>query len=58
MDRFERERLLLEPLAPRPYHSLLLPRDRSARKATASVPAIHVERRPLAAYAQIVGGVQ
>ena len=58
VDRFERERLLLEPLAPRPYHSLLLPRDRSARKATASVPAIHVERRPLAAYAQIVGGVQ
>ena len=59
VDRFERERLLLEPLATRPYHSLVLPPDRSTRRprqATASLPAIHVERRPLVAYAQIAGG--
>ena len=54
-DRFERERLLLEPLATRPYHPLVLPPDRSS-PGTTSLPAIHVERRPLTAYAQIAGG--
>ena len=52
LDRFERERLLLEPLATRPYHPLVLPPDRSS-PGTTSLPAIHVERRPLTAYAQI-----
>lgn len=59
VDRFERERSLLEPLAARPYHSLILAPDRSAlrpQQATASLPAIHVERRPLVTYAQIAGG--
>ena len=59
IDRFERERLLLEPLATRPYHSLVLPPDRASPKPgqdTTSLPTIHVERRPLAAYAQIAGG--
>ncbi len=59
LDRFMRERLLLEPLATRPYHSLVLPPDRSSpkpRQDTTSLPAIHVERRPLTAYAQIAGG--
>jgi transposase len=59
VDRFERERLLLEPLAARPYHSLILSPERAARQprqAPASVPAIHVERRPLVTYAQIAGG--
>ena len=58
LDRFERERLLLEPLATRPYHPLVLPPDRSSpkpRQGTTSLPAIHVERRPLTAYAQIAG---
>ena len=55
LDRFERERLLLEPLATRPYHPLVLPPDRSS-PGTTSLPAIHVERRPLTAYAQIAGG--
>ncbi len=59
VDRFERERSLLEPLAARPYHSLILALDRAARRpqqATASLPAIDVERRPLVTYAQIAGG--
>ena len=55
LDRFERERLLLEPLATRPYHPLVLPPDRSS-PGTTSLPAIHVERCPLTAYAQIAGG--
>jgi transposase len=59
IDRFERdERLLLQPLATRPYCPLLLPPERPpARSATAhSVPQVVVQRRPLAAYAQIAGG--
>jgi transposase len=61
VDRFERERLLLEALAPRPYRSLVLPPDRydpQARRIRPPVPTIHVERRPLATYAQIAGGVR
>ncbi len=34
LDRFERERLLLEPLATRPYHPLVLPPDRSSPGTT------------------------
>ena len=41
--------------ATRPYHRLVLPPDRSS-PGTTSLPAIHVERRPLTAYAQIAGG--
>ncbi len=52
LDRFERERLLLEPLATRPYHPLVLPPDRSS-PGTTSLPAIHVERRPLTAYQSV-----
>jgi len=59
LDRFKRERLLFEPLATHPYHSLVLPPDRSSpkpRQGRTSLSAIHVERRPLTAYAQIAGG--
>ena len=52
--RFEREeRARLGPLAPRPYHSLL---QRPAPEPSTPVPAPalpRVERRPLAAYAQL-----
>ena len=58
VDRFERERDLLKPLASRPYRSLVLPPDRIEKKRrTPAVPTIHVERRPLVAYAQIAGGI-
>jgi len=55
--RFERdERALLQPLALRPYHSLLLAKPR--RPAERSLNAdLLVERRPLAAYAELAGGV-
>lgn len=58
-DRFERERDRLQPLALRPYRSLVLPLERPVKKAShpaPSVPSIHVERRPLAVYARVVGG--
>ncbi len=56
--RFERdEQTVLLPLAPRPYHSLLWgtpePRSRSTSRA-----AIRVERRPLTAYAELVGATR
>jgi transposase len=59
--RFERdERALLQPLPARPYHSLVV--DRGPRRASKiqmpPVPALVVERRPLAHYAELVGGVQ
>jgi transposase len=57
-DRFEREeRFLLQPLAGRPYTSLVL--DRSPATPTPrrlSRPIVPVERRPLAAYARLAGG--
>jgi hypothetical protein len=57
-DRFEREeRFLLQPLAGRPYTSLVL--DRSPATPTPrrlSRPVVPVERRPLAAYARLAGG--
>src|SRR5262245_8064797 len=56
-DRFDREeRFLLQPLAPRPYTSLVLDRaPAAARRSPRAV--VTVEKRPLAAYAQLTGGV-
>lgn len=58
VDRFERdERAVLQPLAARSYRSLVLvstPEQAIVRSTSAS--AIHVERRPLAAYARLAGG--
>jgi transposase len=52
--RFERdERTVLTPLAPRPYHSLVLAPERLARSTPVALPPVHVERRPLAAYARL-----
>jgi len=54
--RFERdERVTLRPLAPRPYHSLVLPPDRPVPTAERPVvPRVEVERRPLSAYTDLV----
>ena len=58
-DRFDRdERLLLQPLAPRRYTSLVL--DEPRRDAAAPqrpAPVVEVEKRPLAVYARLAGGV-
>ena len=56
--RFERdERAVLTPLAERPYRSLVLKPDPAPTPApTRRVPRIPVARRPLSAYAQLVGG--
>jgi transposase len=55
--RFEEERYLLTPLAERPYQSLVLaPPRQISRPKRAAVPVIPVERRPLAAYADLVAG--
>lgn len=60
-DRFEREeRFLLQPLAERPYPSLVLDRSTAAPVAASrrrSRPMVAVERRPLAAYARLTGGL-
>lgn len=60
-ERFERdERAALGPVAPRPYTPLVLPLDRRRRRSEAPrprIPAIDVERRPLARYSAIAGGV-
>jgi transposase len=54
--RFERdERHLLRPLAAEPYFSVLVPPVPVARSAT-PLPRVVVERRPLTAYAALVGG--
>jgi transposase len=62
IDRFERlERQRLAPLAARPYRSLVLPlrpHNKPARSFDVSVPRIEVERRPLASYAHVAGGVR
>jgi len=51
--RFERdERVLLKPLALRPYRSLVLAATTAAPKP--SYPAVSVERRPLASYDRLV----
>ena len=58
LTRFERdERAALQPLAPRPYRSLvLLPPAPAPRATPGAVPAVAVERRPLRVYAQLTGG--
>lgn len=60
VDRFERdEHALLQPLASRPYHSLVLTPPRKARPSEiyrSTLPAVAVERRPLSAYQQLAGG--
>ena len=61
--RFERdERALLQPLPARPYHSLVLPprprRSGDTQIYAPQVPVLTVERRPLAHYAELVGGGQ
>ena len=55
IDRFDRERELLHPLAPRPYRSLVLPHKRPKPNPRVS-PSLEVERRPLEVYAQVAGG--
>jgi transposase len=60
VDRFERdERGVLQPLALRPYHSLVLAPPKKAGSTDiyrATVPVVPVERRPLSAYEQLAGG--
>ena len=58
-DRFAaEERLLLQPLAPCPYASVLVA---DARRDIAPVvaprPLVSVEKRPLAVYARLTGGL-
>ena len=56
LERFERdERHLLRPLASGPYLSVLLPPEPVVRTGT-PLPRVVVEKRPLAAYAALVGG--
>jgi transposase len=56
--RFDREeRFTLQPLAPRRYTSLIVERPAGATLAQrAPRPVVPVEKRPLAAYAQLTGG--
>lgn len=58
VERFERdERPTLQPLAARPYCSLvLLPPVAPPRPRSTAVPAVAVEHRPLRVYAQLTGG--
>ena len=59
IDRFDRdERLVLQPLAPRAYHSLVLsqPKPGGNEIFRTVPPHIVVEKRPLAAYTQLAGG--
>jgi transposase len=56
-DRFDREeRFLLQPLAPRRYTSLVLDRPAPAAARQRLRPVVTVEKRSLAAYAQLTGG--
>jgi transposase len=59
-DRFDRdERLLLHPLAPCPYASVLVPDapPRTTRSVSARRPLVSVEKRSLAVYARLTGGL-
>ena len=58
-DRFDRdERLLLHPLAPRPYTSVLVPAaPRRLAPSAAPRPLATVEKRSLAVYARLTGGL-
>ena len=61
IDRLEQERELLGALALRPYRSLVITPDPvrvQPKTQPPAVPRVQVERRPLAAYAQIAGGVR
>jgi transposase len=57
--RFERdEKPLLQPLALRPYQSLVLPIERApSKRAAPAIPRVEVERRALTRYAAIAGGL-
>jgi transposase len=56
-DRFDREeRLLLQPLALRRYTSLVLDRPAGTPERRPPRPLVTVEKRSLAAYAQLTGG--
>jgi transposase len=56
--RFDRdERLLLQPLAPRRYTSLVLDSTSPTSPRQRPRPVIDVEKRPLTVYAQLAGGV-
>ena len=60
VDRFERERESLNPLAAWPYHSVVvpLPKPSSASLTAANWPrTVDVERRPLTEYARLTRGV-
>src|SRR6187549_45282 len=58
-ERFDRdERLLLQSLAPRPYTSLVLTvPSRRPSPSPAPRPLVAVEKRPLAVYARLTGGL-
>ena len=60
VDRFEREREYLTPLASWPYRSVVIPSP-VPESPEATVPSgsriIDVERRPLTEYARLTGGV-
>jgi transposase len=52
------EQPLLRPLAERPYHSLVLLPPKPKPPKRVAVPPVSVEKRPLAAYAALAGGVR
>ena len=55
IDRFERERDELKPLAHRPYRSYVLPaKPKKPSRPRSALPQVEVERRSLEAYAQVV----
>lgn len=54
IDRFEEEQDVLKSLPPRPYRSLVLP-PHVKKHTQVALPRIEVQRRPLQAYAQLVG---
>lgn len=60
VDRFNRdERVVLQPLALRPYRSLVLvPAAAQKTERVQSVPSIAVEQRPLSTYGRIAGGAR
>jgi transposase len=57
-DRFDQdERFLLQPLAARPYTSLIVDRSAAPTPRRPARPVVPVEKRSLAVYAQLTGGV-
>lgn len=58
VDRFERERGHLGPVAERPYRSLVLPARVMPKARPKELPHVGVERRGLEVYAQLAGGLQ